>query len=160
MTRSPRPLAALARLARLGNWLRRADPPPTTLGISRLEVRPPPTWGQADSVWQSVWQWLRDTSDEPLVPVGPLADARLAFCTALRDIPHADATDLMQRAAHARSMRELWYLRPELYGVIARHLSQHAAEQRLAPVNRFFPIGAHAAAPRPEAARHGHDHTA
>ncbi len=160
MTRSLQPFAALARLARLGGWLRRADPPPTTLGISRLEVRPPPTWGQADSVWQSVWQWLRDTPEQPLVPAGALDEARLAFCTALRDIRHPDASDLLQRAAHARSMRELWYLRPELYGVISRRLSQHAAEERLAPVNRFFPIGAHAAAPRTEAARHGHDHPA
>jgi hypothetical protein len=49
---------------------------------------------------------------------------------------------LQDRIERARSLRELWHLRPELYGTVARILTQADAERRLATLNRHFPVRA------------------
>jgi hypothetical protein len=54
-----------------------------------------------------------------------------------------DHNDLLRRAQHARSLRELWHLRSELYTLIARGTSQVEADARLARVNQHFPTRAH-----------------
>jgi hypothetical protein len=53
-----------------------------------------------------------------------------------------ESDDLVRRAQHARSLRELWHLRSELYTLIARGSSQHEADARLARVNQHFPTRA------------------
>jgi len=53
-----------------------------------------------------------------------------------------DRSDLLLRAPHARSLRELWHLRSELYTLIARRVSQGEADVRLARVNQHFPTRA------------------
>ncbi|MBQ0931391.1 hypothetical protein KAK07_16905 [Ideonella sp. 4Y16] len=156
--RTPTPSAPAGRwLARLMGW-RPATAPSSTL--ARMDVRPPARWGQADSVWQSLWQWLREDAQTAEPHPGPkLTLARQDFCTALNGLLTRDAQDLRQRAAHARSLRELWHLRAELYGLIARHLDQREAERRLVAVNRHFPVDTRAVAQR-SALPHGHDHAA
>jgi hypothetical protein len=156
---TPSPLPAGRWLARLMGWRRAAASPST---LARFEVRPPARWGQADSVWQSLWSWLSDDTAAATTPgTSPqrLMQARQDFCTALNGLLSRDAQDLRQRGAHARSLRELWHLRTELYGVIARHLDQREAERRVARINHHFPVGAHPAAHR-SAIDHGHDHPA
>lgn len=143
-------------LARLMGWRQAAAPSST---LARLEVRPPARWGQADSVWQSLWQWLREKPSPEPQPGPKLNLARQDFCTALNGLLTRDAQDLRQRAAHARSLRELWHLRAELYGLIARHLDQREAERRLVPVNRHFPVDTRVMAQR-TAVPHEHDHAA
>lgn len=155
--RTPTDPAARRRPGWLGRLFGPSAPPPTTGIISRLEVRPPARWGQADSVWQSLWHWLREDGAAAINAPERLNAARQDFCTALNGLLCRDAQDLRQRAGHARSMRELWHLRAELYGVVARQLSQPEAERRLAPVNRHFPIGAHGPAHTTRPARHEHD---
>jgi hypothetical protein len=59
----------------------------------------------------------------------------------MADLDSAQANGLRQRVNTARSLRELWHLRTELYGLVARDISQGQAEQRLALVNRHFPAG-------------------
>lgn len=137
-------------------WRPAAEPSST---LARMEVRPPARWGQADSVWQSLWHWLREESAPAVHPGPKLNSARQDFCTALNGLLTRDAQDLRQRAAHARSLRELWHLRAELYGLIARHLDQREAERRLVAVNRHFPVDTRTLPPR-TAASHGHDHAA
>lgn len=138
-------------------WWRKPAALASRPASSRLDVRPPaPQWGQADSVWNSLLHWLREADTaQPGVAPQALHQARTDFCTALHGLCTPEATDLRQRGAHARSLRELWHLRAELYGVIARHLTQTEAEKRLVAVNRHFPVGIHSTPLRTQ--RHEHD---
>lgn len=137
---------------------RRRGATPSTLSPSRIEVRPPALWGQAEPIWLALWHWLREDPAAPVPRLRTLELARADFSAALQDLnTHPDAADLAQRAGHARSLRELWHLRAELYGVIARHLNQAEADRRLACVNRHFPVDAHGAALH-AGTRHGQGH--
>jgi hypothetical protein len=69
----------------------------------------------------------------------PLERARSEFLTAMTGMLEMEPNDLLRRAQHARSLRELWHLRSELYTMIARRISQHEADARLARVNQHFP---------------------
>ncbi|HSI49017.1 MAG TPA: hypothetical protein VLA61_12165 [Ideonella sp.] len=116
--------------------------PSATVPPSRIEIRPPALWGQAEPVWQSVWSWMRQSPVTGGARPSVLDKARQDFCAALGDL-HGEAThDLSRRASHARSLRELWHLRAELYSLIAFHLNQTEADRRLAQVNRHFPARA------------------
>lgn len=97
-------------------------------------------WGEAEPVWLALWHWLRDSDEPELRAHNQLEHARRDFCAALADLDSAMAHDLLRRAEHARSLRELWHLRAELYSVVARHLSQSEADRRLGQVNRHFPV--------------------
>lgn len=132
----------------------------TTQRASRIEVRPPAAWGQADSVWNSLWEWLRQSDDPAHRPVRTLEAARLDFCLALSDLTTRDAADLLRRGEHARSLRELWHLRAELYSIVARHRNQPEADRRLGRLNRHFPTGTSLATPSNASVRQKHDHLA
>ena len=113
--------------------------------VSRIDIKPPETWGQAEPVWASLWGWLRSRPAAPTSPGPVLELARRDFCEALVGISGDDATDLQRRAQHARSLRELWHLRAELYGIVALYKSQLEADRRLQLVNRHFPVRASSA---------------
>ena len=85
-------------------------------------------------------RWLVGNNPE-LAPAlrTPLERARSEFVTALRGLVDLETGDLLRRAEHARSLRELWHLRSELYTVIARRISQSEADLRMARVNQYFP---------------------
>jgi hypothetical protein len=72
----------------------------------------------------------------------PLEKARSEFVAAMDGLHEFDHLDLLRRAQHARSLRELWHLRSELYTLIARRVSQFEADARLARVNQHFPTRA------------------
>lgn len=135
-------------------WRRGPSAPTSTLASPRVEVRPPALWGQAEPVWHGLWRWLRSGRVEDAA-AGALDQACADFVSTLQDLDVAGATDLRQRAGHARSLRELWHLRAELYSLIARHVGQSQADVRLATVNRHFPLGAHGVGTAPSSARHG-----
>jgi len=112
-------------------------------GASPASPRPAPTArpqadGEATPVWRALWQRLMSGGDDG-GDESRLAALRRAFVDALHDIDTPASVDLALRATHARSMRELWHLRPELYNLIARALSQVEAERRVALVNAHFP---------------------
>jgi Tfp pilus assembly protein PilF len=70
---------------------------------------------------------------------------RSEFAACLQDLPEDAVADLADRIDHARSMRDLWHLRAEVYRAIGVHRSQTEAEIRLSRLNRHFPTRA----PRP-----------
>ena len=72
----------------------------------------------------------------------PLEKARTEFVAAMTGLLEVDHNGLLKRAQHARSLRELWHLRSELYTLIARRMSQFEADARLARVNQHFPTRA------------------
>lgn len=114
--------------------------PPTSTLPSRTAVRPPAIWGQAEPVWKTLLNWLRAGDAPAERRLHTLEEARRDFANALADLPCDDACDLRRRGQTARSLRELWHLRAELYSVVAKHRSQTEADRRLRLVNRHFPI--------------------
>lgn len=108
-------------------------------GPKRTAIRPPAVWGQAEPVWKTLWSWIRGTQEPIQHRKLTLDDARRDFAAALSDLSTEDACDLRRRGQSARSLRELWHLRADLYSMIARYRSQAEADRRLQSVNRHFP---------------------
>ena len=69
----------------------------------------------------------------------PLSLVRREFVDALKDIRTQQAGDLLARIRTARSLRDLWHLRTEIYNLVAMHRDEAEAGFRLARLNRFFP---------------------
>ena len=124
---------------------------PATL---RVNVCPPDVLPRRDSLWTATLRWLvgGDAAVAPALRT-PLERARGEFVAALEGLPELDDNGLLERAQHARSLRELWHLRSELYTLIARRVGQVEADARLARVNQHFPTRAHrTGTPAPETA--------
>ena len=126
--------------ALLHRLLHRKPAAPTTL---RMNVCPPDVCPKSDSLWSATLRWLVGGNVE-VVPAlrTPLEKARSEFVAAMAGLIEVDPNALLKRAQHARSLRELWHLRSELYTLIARRISQFEADARLARVNQHFPTRA------------------
>jgi hypothetical protein len=120
--------------------LHRKPAAPTTL---RMNVCPPDVVPKRDSLWTATLRWLvgGDVEVAPALRT-PLERARSEFVAALEGLAEVDHNGLLKRAQHARSLRELWHLRSELYTLIARRVSQIEADARLKRVNQHFPTRA------------------
>ena len=117
--------------------------PPTTLGASvRTEV-PPPSLRQAPggSGWQRLLFWLVAPAPQDAAPPAcRLGAVRDDFHDSVLDLTvMPDAGELVRRIDAARSLREFWHLRAEVYRLVAVQHSQAEAERRLVPLNRHFP---------------------
>lgn len=78
-------------------------------------------------------------------PLNRLPSVRQAFIGTLVDIDTEPASQLRWRIHKAGSLRDLWHLRPEIYGVVGVARSEFEAEQRVSQLNEYFPTRA----PRP-----------
>ena len=126
--------------ALLHRLLHRKPAAPTTL---RMNVCPPDVCPQPESLWSATLRWLVGGNVEAVPGLRtPLEKARSEFVAALEGLLDVDPNGLLKRAQHARSLRELWHLRSELYTLIARRVSQLEADARLARVNQHFPTRA------------------
>lgn len=65
--------------------------------------------------------------------------ARDDFILAIDDLAGGRVARLQQAIDHAFSMRDLWYLRTEVYSLVAGEFGQHEADERLGLLNRHFP---------------------
>lgn len=131
-----------AALLRLRGLVRKLGTTVSHLESRPPEVRPPALWGaHRESVWASLLGWLRNEPQPLPERVRTIDATRSDFLQAMADLDSAPANGLRHRVNEARSLRELWHLRTELYGLVARHISQAQAEQRLARINRHFPAG-------------------
>jgi hypothetical protein len=106
---------------------RLADAPtlPVTVETGLAPEAPPSGWER----------WWRRT---PRTPDRELPRARQDFADSLADLPAHEVLTLRRLLEHARSLRELWYLRPEVFRCVALHRSEHEARRRLAGLNRHF----------------------
>jgi hypothetical protein len=114
--------------------------PPSQLPM-RVDIQPPQLWPRRESLWSMALRWLvgNDTDAVPSLRT-PLDKARAEFVAAMEGLSDpGSSADLLRRAQHARSLRELWHLRSELYTLIARRVSEVEARTRLARVNQHFP---------------------
>lgn len=124
----------------------KVPPLATPLAPSRVEVCPPSGWQRAVPAWRL---WLKTRWDEllgrPLLSArsqAMLDDARLDFADTLADLYTPQAEDLHERIRKARSLRELWHLRSELFSLVSMYHGQADAQARLEALNRHFPIRA------------------
>jgi hypothetical protein len=140
MFRPPRvEIQSMSTAALLHRLLHRKPAAPTT----RMNVCPPDVCPRSESLWSATLRWLVGGNVEVAPALRtPLEKARGEFVAAMDGLLEVDHMDLLRRAQHARSLRELWHLRSELYTQIARRVSQFEADARLARVNQHFPTRA------------------
>ena len=133
------PLAEMNRMstALFHRLLHRKPAAPTTL---RMSVCPPDVIPKPEGLWAATLRWLVGGNTEAVPALRtPLEKARSEFVAAMSGLLEFDHHGLLKRAQHARSLRELWHLRSELYTLVARSASQLEADIRLARVNQHFP---------------------
>ena len=131
----------------LGEFLDTLRPPTRS---ARLEVCPPQTL-RSRSWLTLVREWLtggwqdhvqvRSAPRPGCVARGalPLDAIRQEFIESVDGIRTAAAEELLDRIHFARSLRELWHLRTEIFSLVSLHHSQSEADERLAWLNRHFP---------------------
>lgn len=114
--------------------------PPTAPSSLRVEVCPPSLRQTPQSAWHRLWFWLSAPAPQDASPpVNRLPAIREDFIHCLADIESSQADELHRRIGLARSLRELWHLRAELYRLVSLAHSQSAAELRIGELNRHFP---------------------
>lgn len=128
---------------------RRLAPRSTLPGAlpSRAESVPPslvyfaPASGSGlRAVWQRFMFWLLAPAPmEVAPPPNRLGQVKREFGALLADVDSHEAEQLRWRVNEARSLRDLWHLRGDVYNVIAVAHSQGEAESRLVLINQHFP---------------------
>jgi hypothetical protein len=109
----------------------------------RVEVRPPSLRHKPSTAWQRLVFWLLAPAPmDAAPPLNRLPAVRADFAASVHDLPPAAVADLADRIDRARSLRDLWHLRAEVYSAVGVHRSQGEAEVRLAQLNRHFPTRA------------------
>jgi hypothetical protein len=119
--------------------------PRSTLADSslRVEVCPPSLRHAPASLWERLLFWLLAPAPEQASPpLNRLPGVRADFLECTDDVHTARSDELRRRIKDARSLRELWHLRAEVYNAVAIQYNQHEAEQRLQRLNHHFPTRA------------------
>jgi hypothetical protein len=130
---------------------------PSGIGQRRAEVTPPSLFSNSRPLWTAwavdFWRWLWDLDDAPRAPAPTtgLRKLKSEFTSALWDLQSLRAHQVRQLIEQARSLRELWHLRADVFRVISVHRGQVEAQQRLDALDSHFPVRAHG---RAENARH------
>lgn len=125
----------------LSPWRRRSTLSPGA--STRLGLEPPSLRQAPDSIWQRMVFWLmapRPGQASP--PFNRIPGVRVEFMRAVADVEGNEADQLRNRIALARSLRDLWHLRIDVFSVVGLAFSQREAEKRLALLNRHFPTRA------------------
>src|SRR4051794_18113179 len=100
--------------------------------VVRLEICPPallpgrPGWSERlrdwmGQGWHSAAPSMAPASDGGEFTFESLAAVRLEFIASLNDIPTPQATELALRLRQARSLRELWHLRADVFNAVSCH---------------------------------------
>lgn len=126
-----------------------------TTSSFRKEVRPPSLFARSQPRWRqwvsTAWNWLwddQDLEDHPQVLRG-LTQVKAEFMSVVWDLQSYTATRVRESITHARSLRELWHLRADLFRLIAIHRGQAEANRRLESLDRHFPVRISAPAASP-----------
>ncbi|WP_231384675.1 hypothetical protein [Rubrivivax gelatinosus] len=119
---------------------RSASRPADSVGFGRAPVPPPSLRTAPTAAWDRFVFWLTAPAAlDAAPPLSQLPVARQEFVDSLLDLQGSDVHQLSERIQQARTLRELWHLRADLYRVVALHRSQSEAERRLARLNGHFP---------------------
>lgn len=114
----------------------------------RPEVAPPSRFARSAPIglaWaRRFWEWLWDLDEAPraLAPVTGIRSIQSEFVAALWDLQSLRANQVRDQIESARSLRELWHLRADVFKVIAVHRGQIEAQLRLDALDGHFPVRA------------------
>jgi hypothetical protein len=114
----------------------------------RAQVTPPDLFARSPSTlvaWlRRGWAWLWDMEELPrkAAPTTGLAQARTEFHSAIWDLQSLKANQLREHIAAARSLRELWHLRADVFKLISVHRGQAEAQTRIDVLDSHFPVRA------------------
>ncbi|MFO1327567.1 MAG: hypothetical protein U1F56_09430 [Rubrivivax sp.] len=112
----------------------------STPSAFRPEVRPPSLRHAPASLGQRLLFWLMAPAPQDAAPpINRLPGVKQDFMAALADVPGEAVVALRRSIDQARSLRELWHLRAEVYNTVGRAHSEIMAEARLQRLNRHFP---------------------
>lgn len=115
-------------------------------GLRRAEVAPPSLFSRSRPLWKSwltsFWCWLWDMDDMPRspAPTTGLRKVKSEFNSAMWDLQSMRANQVRAMIEQARSLRELWHLRADVFRVISVHRGQIEAQLRLDALNSHFPV--------------------
>jgi hypothetical protein len=114
-----------------------------TMSNSRLKVSPPSLRLAPEGLWPRLMLWLMAPSPNAVTqPLNRIPAVRTDFTATLADVGSEDADALRWRISQARSLRELWHLRADVFRVVGVAHNQSEAEQRVALLSRHFPARA------------------
>jgi hypothetical protein len=111
----------------------------------RQELAPPMLFTRTRPAWRSwltgFWYWLWDLDDVPQpAPSTGLSRIKAEFNSAIWDLQSSRATQVRGMVEQARSLRELWHLRAEVFKVISVHRGQMEAQTRVDVLDSHFPV--------------------
>lgn len=122
----------------------------STPSAFRVEVRPPSLRHAPASLGQRLLFWLLAPAPQDAAPpINRLPAVKQHFHDCIADVYGPGAAALRTSIDGARSLRELWHLRAEVYNTVGRAHSELEAERRLQQLNRHFPTRAPRAASGP-----------
>ena len=117
-------------------------------GSRRTGVTPPSQFAPPEPVWRAwargFWRWLWDSeaSPRPLASPNGLRTIKTEFVASLWDLQSLRANQVRDQIETARSLRELWHLRADVFKVISTHRGQIEAQLRLDALDSHFPVRA------------------
>lgn len=128
-------IPTLARVLHPADWRTSAN----TLGSTRMEVCPPAYFLDAQPIWllwaQAQWQkWNGSRTKRGFL------SAQTDVTEALRDLQSYEASCIRENVQSSHSLLDLWYLRPAVFQVIARHRGETEALTRMTLINRHFHV--------------------
>lgn len=119
---------------------------PSGLGLRRTEVAPPSLFSRSRPAWKSwalgFWCWLWDMDEMPRspAPATGLRKIKSDFNSAMWDLQSLRANHVRSMVEQARSLRELWHLRADVFRIISVHRGQIEAQVRLDALDSHFPV--------------------
>ena len=121
----------------------------------RVEVKPPSLRHAPATLGQRLLFWLMAPAPQDAAPpINRLPGVKQDFLACLDDVPAPLADGVRNAIDGARSLRELWHLRAEVYNTLGRAHSEFVADRRLERLNRHFPTRApRSGAPSPRPTR-------
>lgn len=118
----------------------------TPSSLRRAQVCPPSLFSRSGPQWKrwvtGFWAWLWDLDETPdAMPVlTGLSKVKSEFCAAMWDLQSVRANQIRDAVEHARSLRELWHLRADVFRVISTLRGQAEATVRIEALNNHFPV--------------------
>lgn len=119
---------------------------PSGLGLRRAQVVPPSLFSRSRPLWKAwitgFWCWLWDMDELPRTPAPAtgLRKVKSEFNSAMWDLQSMRANQVRALVEQARSLRELWHLRADVFRVISVHRGQIEAQLRLDALDSHFPV--------------------
>ncbi len=141
-----RPTLVQSRTTAFAQALDDSSFPASSLWRRTPQVCPPSLFSRSGPQWKrwvlGFWSWLWDLDEYPeAAPVlTGLNKVKSEFCSAMWDLQSVRANQVRDAVEHARSLRELWHLRPDVFRAISTHRGQSEATVRIEALNNHFPV--------------------